>query len=353
MNSLVAAMTELATPMAKKAWWYVRTWDRLRAAGVGAGDLRCAMDMTPRRTQILARVEAWEDAGEQGCLVLRSAPGPGKTFAAIRWAMSRARRGFDTHWLEAARWGGMSWDEITTAIGLSEHSSALVIDDLGQGASDSEKCKERVRGVLIARHADGLPSLVISNATSAELESWLGSAMLDRLSAIGDMLDVDAKSLRSGPGVPPARPGVAYSSEYVRATALIELLGVRFDGGAWEIGGSLRREAVPRVRELVGVSHDELLARARQIEARDQEIAREFGVQDPRGFELSFAHAMTVALERMRGSQCMHRERPREQRADRELDDAALAERKKMLRRQIAELRLEEAAGREAAGMED
>jgi hypothetical protein len=187
---IAEVLADLASPQVIEALEHLEAWEALTRAGVEVHDLRHALEAERVSTEAGQAVTKWRDDGERGVLVLRGPVDCGKTFAAVRWALDRHRRGLTTRWYVASTWPN-SFEAMDQLSRQLERVAGLVIDDLGDGAASPEM-RKRLQGLLGVRVAADLPTVIVSNATADELREWLGVRAVSRLKLGGGLIDIEA-----------------------------------------------------------------------------------------------------------------------------------------------------------------
>lgn len=239
---VAVAIADMVRDRAIEAWHYLDDWAALTRYGVPAHDLRHGLEAEHQRTEALTLVSSWARDVERGVLVVHGTFGVGKTYAAVRWALNRHRRGLATKWWLAAEWPN-GFDARDKLLRELESASALVIDDLGDGGSTSDasermaaESRAKLAGAIGVRFANGRPTLILSNAEYSELVAWLGGRLVDRVKVSGGVNEIRSReSLR-------ARDTTMVDSEgrsprWHEARRLVDMIGVERDGDAWRIGG--------------------------------------------------------------------------------------------------------------------
>jgi hypothetical protein len=187
---IAEVLADLAAPQVIGSLEHLEAWDAMIAAGIEVHDLRHALEAERVSTEASAAVTTWRDDGERGVLVLRGPVDCGKTFAAVRWALDRHRRGLTTRWYVASTWPN-SFEAMDQLSRQLERVAALVVDDLGDGAASPEM-RKRLQGLLGVRVAADLPTVIVSNASADELREWLGVRAVSRLKLGGGLIDIEA-----------------------------------------------------------------------------------------------------------------------------------------------------------------
>jgi hypothetical protein len=207
---------------AREARRYMSQLEYLRWTGLGRDDAREALDVEIIETQALGAVRSWHEDGSPGALMLIGERGLGKGVAAAQWALLEREAGRSARWLSACHWGTLDRAGQAELLRRCEVALALIVDDVGAGASKGEWFKDKVQGLLEQRVADGRPSLVLANGLPEQLRAWVGDRMLDRLRIGGGMLRLQGKTLRR----PRARVDeIGHGPRGQRAQAVLELIG--------------------------------------------------------------------------------------------------------------------------------
>lgn len=165
-----------------------RRW--LKQAGVSERVLKAVFDSEPKRT---SAVELLTEATQRDgiCLVvLQGGVGCGKSCAAALWASQK-----NAYWITAkalARIGAYDDD----AKKLEKHKH-LVIDDLGTEYADQKGFfLSNLDGLIDARYADELPTVITTNVSAAEFKTRYGERIADRIRGSGAWVEVGGGSLR-------------------------------------------------------------------------------------------------------------------------------------------------------------
>lgn len=165
-----------------------REW--LEEAGVSKRVLRAVFDGEPKETEATRLLTA-ATSREGNCLVvLQGGVGCGKSCAAALWAVqSRA------HWITSKTLARLSaYDE---GIKKLEQCQALVIDDLGTEYADAKGFfLSNLDGLIDARYADELPTVITTNVASEEFKMRYGARIADRIRGAGAWVEVGGASLR-------------------------------------------------------------------------------------------------------------------------------------------------------------
>lgn len=136
-------------------------------------------------------------------LVLSGRRGCGKTTAAAWWvAQERPRSKLLTlsppRFVEAsalARWDRYSEEKMREI----ERASALVVDDLGVEYDDKAGAfRSFLDGVVNARYAHCLPTLITTNLPATEFKARYGERVADRIRESGRFVELAGDSLRGG-----------------------------------------------------------------------------------------------------------------------------------------------------------
>lgn len=305
------AIGELGRDKVTAAFEYLEAWRVLTASGVPVTDLRHALDREPEPSEASSIVRGWAKGGASGLLVLRGSYGCGKTHAAVRWALHRQRAGKAISWHLASEWPG-DLGEQDKLLRRLEAASALVLDDLGDGATgvglserQDQRRRDLLRGVITSRIASGRSTLVISNATTAELVTELGGRVMDRLRMGGGISDLDKlariAARERGRNVaedwtPPSRRehdrDAQFASEHegrsprwFAAAQLVGVVGCERGDDRLDIGRELERKASKAANdyaiELLGLEADAVDRRAAELELEQGRIVSEALAQFP------------------------------------------------------------------------
>lgn len=240
-RTVAEAVVELARDRVVEAVEYQRSWAALRRAGVSPSDTRAVLDDEVLDTVAIGAVQRWSRERAGGVLVIHGPPGVGKSFAAARWALERHRDGFSTVWLAAVDYPrdrprdsatrSDGWTDRGEWLDRGARATALVVDDVGAGQATGSAFAERVRAVLIQRHGERRPTLVLCNTHGLRAErrdqvrAWLGERLWDRLAQAGGVVSIDeGKSLRRDErGLDIDEHG--HSKRWRETRALVDLVG--------------------------------------------------------------------------------------------------------------------------------
>lgn len=307
---IAAAIAELGAEQVRDAWRYLQAWDAMASAGVPRATIReCLAE--PLLTGPCRAVYDWEAKGGRGLLCLVGAPGVGKTYAAARWAVLRHYRGTSTTWLAAPTLSMLSPRAREAKIAEVADRSALVLDDLGAGATQGDYLRDQLLGLLQHR-IDGTgprglgSTLIASNADVQQLEQWLGPRIVDRCKIAGGFAPIrSSESLRK-----PAKvelDALGRGPEWYRAHRLVEVIGCREVERADEDGrprvdldvgdrldAAARREGYApcrAARELLGLTRSAVEDEAGRLVEVELAMAR--ALSDRFGVELD-ARALTL-----------------------------------------------------------
>jgi hypothetical protein len=281
---VAAAIAELGADKVRQAKRYLGEWEALAEAGVPRADIRQYL-AEPSETEPLIKLRAWAEQSEQGLLCIMGYPGTGKGFAAGWWTLDRHRRGLFTHWFVADRLSVLSINERQEALARIIDVQALVLDDIGSGATRGDMLRDQLCSMVKIRIDQNRPTVVLSNGTADELSGWLGPRIIDRCRVAGGFVEVASRdSLRSKLTIIKLDE-FARGPEWHEAKQLVDLVGCepveRYDTDGRllavedEVGGALqnatRREgyaACRRVRELLDLDQRTVMARAEQLEKK-------------------------------------------------------------------------------------
>ena len=142
------------------------------------------------------------------CVTLYGATGCGKTHLAVGILRHVADKGGTGHYTTAldlvgairSTYGKQSEETEQAVINRLSSVDLLVIDELGR-QQDSTHEKEQVWRILDRRYAERKPTVLVSNLSKADLTTFLGQAMVDRLLESGGVWCVfDWPSSRSKKG---------------------------------------------------------------------------------------------------------------------------------------------------------
>jgi hypothetical protein len=119
----------------------------------------------------------------------------------------------------------------------------------------------------------------------AELGTWLGARVWDRLAYAGGVVEVKgSESLRERD--PTVLDEHGRSPRWLACAKLVGLLGCELIDGRLVVGRALEEEAAARgngvnvyAAELLGLERDAVRARAAELEQRDRELVRKLGLE--------------------------------------------------------------------------
>jgi hypothetical protein len=290
---IAAAIAELATDAVCEAWHYLDAVERLEArkpespSGIQPLELRHALERPREETEAMRAMEHWRRNGARGLLALVGKVGRGKSHAAACWALDRGRDHKSTLWLACASWPAAKEQSAERAalIRQVQHASALVIDDLGAGSSAAPWVAEQFEGPLLARVGCFASTVIITNKTKAELIAWLGARLWDRLAYAGGVVEIPgSESMRERDDTPLDERG--RSPRWIASAKLVGLVGCELLDGRLVVGRALEEEAAARgngvnvyAAELLGLDRDTIRARAADLERRDLELVRKYGLE--------------------------------------------------------------------------
>lgn len=224
---VAAAIANLGADRVRAAWRYLDQWAALDRSGVPRSTLRDAM-RRPKDTAPLASLTEWWSSGALGLLVLCGSPGVGKTYAAARWTLLRHAEGKATTWISGASLSTLSERDRRLRLEEVADRAALVIDDVGAGATHGDWLKDQLQGLLQYR-LDGLgprgltPTMLVSNGTREQLVEWAGPRVVDRAKLAGGFEQITARaSLRSPLDKIDA---LGRGPEWYRAHRLVDVIG--------------------------------------------------------------------------------------------------------------------------------
>lgn len=329
---VAAAIASLGADRVRRAWRYLDSWAALERAGVPRTALRDVM-AEPRETGPLSTVTAWAERGSRGLLALCGAPGTGKTYAAARWTVLRHLQGQPTTWVSVAALSVMSERERRARLEAVADRAALVIDDVGAGATNGDWLKDQLQGVLQHR-MDGLgprglvPTVLVTNGSEDELRLWAGPRVCDRAKLAGGFAQVISRtSLRK---TVDDIDGWGRDRVWYRAHRLVDTIGCeqveRYDDDGrrrvdLDVGRKLdaaaRRlgyEACEAAEQLLGLTRPAVEVEARRL--RDVELDMVRAVSDRFGVEvhgaaLSFESIAAALAGQVRQREAEARERQR------------------------------------------
>lgn len=329
---VAAAIAELVAEQVRDAWRYLDSWDALVSAGVPLADLReCLAE--PRDTEPLRQTLGWAEHSERGLLALVGTPGTGKGYAAARWVLHRHRRGLFTHWLSAESLP-VDFKARGQALERCRPLRALVIDDVGSGATNGDAFREQLTGLIKWRLDNLRPTMLCMNGEASDIEKWLGPRIMDRIRVAGSIEPI-ASTLSLRREADERLDAAGRGPEWYAAKRLVDLVGCeavqRYDKDGdplpldLDVGQALdraaRREgyaACKRVRELLGLDARLVHATAQRIadkEAREVEwAAGTLGVK---------TRAMSMTMEGVAAAAAEKLQQLREEQRQQHEDDAA------------------------------
>jgi len=165
-----------------------RKW--LKQAGVSERVLKAVVDVAPQQTDAIRLMrEATQRDG--ACLVvLQGGVGCGKSCAAAVWAAEN-----NAHWITAkALARGSAYDDASKKLERYRH---LVIDDLGTEYADAKGFfLSNLDGLIDARYADDLPTIITTNVAAEEFKQRYGDRIADRIRHTRGWVEIGGTSLR-------------------------------------------------------------------------------------------------------------------------------------------------------------
>lgn len=298
------AIAELADARVRAAWQYLDTWRVLSAAGIPAHDLRHGLETEQVRTQPRDIVRDWARKGSRGLLVLYGTPGTGKTFAAVRWAVTRHEAGRGVTWQLAAKWP-YAFAEQDAWVKRGRDAAGLIVDDMGTGETAAPKATEAIEAMLLVRLAEGRSAILLSNANAAETRRALGERLWDRVKLAGGVHEISERpSLRKADTVDVDSLG--RSPTWHRHAAIIAAVGCERVDGELQLGGSLGGAAAnEHALELLELDRAAVFDRGRAIYQREADTAarmrREFGIDVDPAVGLTFGQFASGLAGKVRG----------------------------------------------------
>jgi hypothetical protein len=326
---IALAIADLAADRVRAAWRCLEAWRVLSLAGVPVLDVRHALETPEVFSEPLTHVRDFEQRGSRGMLVEHGVPGTGKTYSAVKWLLGTFdrnvayphSRGLTMCWLAASTWPYQDRKLQDAWLRRGEMADRLVLDDLGAGASAAEWTRGPMEGMLMNRLAAGRPTLLVSNANGAELRSWLGPRLVDRIAMGGRIVEIKSrKSLRVPDDAELDDDG--RSPVWHANTALVAAIGCRRVDGVLEVGHVLERDVeiaceaaykldgsearrvafgpCKRARILLSLDPEVIQARAAERHAREHsvcgELAETYGITIGEG-GLTFHNAMDAVRQ--------------------------------------------------------
>jgi DNA replication protein DnaC len=165
-----------------------RRW--LKQAGVSERVLKAVFDEPPQQTEAVRLLDNAVNREGTCLVVLQGGVGCGKTCAAALWATK-----VDAHWVTAKALARMSaYDDEAKNLEKRRH---LVIDDLGTEYADAKGFfLSNLDGLIDARYADELPTVITTNVAADEFKARYGARIADRIRGAGAWVEVGGTSLR-------------------------------------------------------------------------------------------------------------------------------------------------------------
>ena len=237
-RAIAIAIAELGEARLQAAAELDRLCLSLVASGLPRVELALALECdAPLDTESLRKISLWMRAPSGGLAVVGPA-GCGKTFAAQRGVIARARAGLRSCWLPAVSWDGYSRDAQRRWIADGLAAQLLVVDDLGAGVTGSGGWVQRaveseIEGMLMTRMGEGRPTLILANGSEASITEQLGGRLVSRMRAAGGFVFLPDGSPDLRAGV--RQPTINTSGRWPRWQAdrdLLELVG-HDDTGSW------------------------------------------------------------------------------------------------------------------------
>jgi hypothetical protein len=314
---IAAAIAELATDAVCEAWHYLDAVERLGAkhpnspVGIQPLELRHALERPREDTEAMRALAHWARAGSRGLLAIVGKVGRGKTHAAACMAIDRAREHKSTLWITCASWpaGKEHTAERDDLIRRAQQAAALVLDDIGAGASSAPWVAEQLEPVLLARMGRFAPTVILSNKERADFTAWLGGRVDDRLAYAGGVVEVTgSESLRERDTTVLDERG--RSPRWIASAKLVGLIGCELLDGRLVVGRALEEEAAARgngvnvyAAELLGLDRDTVRARAADLERRDLELVRKHGLEADVSNGITWQSLAPALVDRIRKNQ--------------------------------------------------
>lgn len=163
----------------------------LKRYGISERVLKVVLDGNPVETEAVKLLRAAFARDEKICLVvLQGGVGCGKSCSAALWAIEHGAR-----WITAKDLARTStYDDDFRSV---ERARRLVIDDLGTEYADQKGFfLSNLDGLIDARYADELPTVITTNVSAAEFKSRYGERIADRIRGSGAWVEVGGGSLR-------------------------------------------------------------------------------------------------------------------------------------------------------------
>jgi hypothetical protein len=326
---IALAIADLATERVRAAWRYLEAWQQLAAAGVGALELRLALETPETLTEPLAKLREWN---ERGLLVMHGVPGTGKSHAAILWLLATldqnwrypTMRGRSLCWLPATTWPHADRKKQEAWLQRGEDADCMVLDDEGAGTSEVAWSVAPMVGMIMNRISAGKRTVMLTNANGANTLDWLGPRLVSRIRTGGRIVEIKSrKDLRVADDVDLDESD--HSPTWRINAEIVETIGCARIDGVLHVGGNLHRAVETdvaaarvrigedakrtawasclRARVLLGLDPKAIQARAREIDDRERSVCGElsttYGVEIEPG-ELTVSKALAAAHEMMR-----------------------------------------------------
>jgi hypothetical protein len=143
-----------------------------------------------------------------------------------------------------------------------------VIDDLGAGATSGDSTREQLGGLIKNRIDNLRPTMLIANATAAEMSTWLGARMLDRLKVAGDVQAIAQKQSLRAPATEDLDP-LGRGAEWKRCNRLVDLIGCEWT--------DLFAEILDDDGRFIGFDYDRKIGRELRVGGNILDVARRGG----------------------------------------------------------------------------
>jgi hypothetical protein len=166
---------------------YVDEHRDLEQLGMPIEIARHALDRKTIETEPIAAIRGWDG---KGLLGLHHARDNGKTHAAALWVRRRRRQGKRTAWLSCP--GILGWDDLDAALRRTVRAPAVVLDDVGPGLGGTAGFQSKL--AAWAQERGHLPTILTSNANTAQLEQYLGPRLMSRMRQAGQLVSFEAEA---------------------------------------------------------------------------------------------------------------------------------------------------------------
>ena len=174
------ALADMSRERVIAAQVYMLEHQDLEQMGVPIEIARHALDRRALGTEPRLAIRAWDG---KGLLALHGARDNGKTHAAALWALERRRAGRRTVWVSCA--GLLSFEALDAAFGRTMRAAAVVLDDVGPGLGGTDGFRTKLAAWIQERGHS--PTVLTSNANTAQLQTYLGERVISRLRQAGKL----------------------------------------------------------------------------------------------------------------------------------------------------------------------